>query len=165
MKKSIIKYFFYLILLIIFFVSNFIYSQFKANLDDFNISIITENAIIEEFTIGSYSQYENDNYSIEIEKKDLSKKLELYNKSTVKDAHQLANSLEYYILEDGKGITNFKNSFYVISYDEVENVKFPVLLLVAKDELRNIVYEIVIYCYNLDTSGGIDILNSIKLID
>lgn len=66
-------------------------------------------------------------------------------------------------LKEGKGLPFIPNSFYYSAIDDSESA--PVLVFTAFGPDKDHVYEVQIYCYEVDLQVGLEILNSFKLME
>lgn len=106
--------------------------------------------------------FSNENYAIEIEVVPLSEESNEFRNNIKDGAYEFANDMGFYVLESGKSVPNFKNSFYLISHETEEKSTIPVFILAIINDEEKLAYEVTVYCYNQNIEAGRTITESFK---
>ena len=87
----------------------------------------------------------------------------MFNQGVKVSAKQQTLDMGFVDLKEGKGLPFIPNSFYYSAIDDSESA--PVLVFTAFGPDKDHVYEVQIYCYEVDLQVGLEILNSFKLME
>ena len=80
-------------------------------------------------------------------------------------ANRIAAAMELVEIKPGNNLPKIETAYYVVAKDiDLNESLYPVLLLIIVDQIKGLIFEITIDCYNQDLETGISIAKSFELI-
>jgi len=154
-----------LISLLTFFSFHYISAQNLYTSEKFKISFVTTD-ILENYITESDSVlgYDNHDYAVDIEIVPISEESEYTIDNEKYSARKLAKYLGFKKVVDGNTIPYVKHAFYVTSKQKDQTNMVPVYIMVIVNHELKVAYEITVYCYNMNSVEGEQIIKSFRII-
>ncbi len=148
-----------------FLLCSQLHAQNLVKSEKFKISF-ESTEILESYETRSDSKlgYDNDDYAVDIEIVPIEEESKGFINDIKYGAREIAIDMGLKNIVNGSKIPTIKESYYVLAYDNEDNIKTPVYIIAILNYDRKIAYEITIYCYNLDSIEGEKIAKSFRLI-
>ena len=106
--------------------------------------------------------YENKNYAVDIDIVPIASESKKFIQNLKYGAKELATQMDFKNIMDGGKIATIEESYYVLGY--YTDKQIPVYVIVILNYSKNIIYEITVYCYNLNKTEGEKITQSFSLL-
>ena len=109
--------------------------------------------------------FENDDFAVDIEVFKLSEVSADYLDDLKKTTRSIATQLMLYEVQQAIPLTNLTSGYYVRAADNDGEDTTPVFVGVIYNKSKELIYEITVYCYDLDLATGRKTIESFRIID
>lgn len=109
--------------------------------------------------------FENDNFAVDIEVFKLSEVSADYLEDLKKTTRAIASMLSLSDVQQAIPIPNLTSGYYVRATDYDGEDATPVFVGVIYNKSKELIYEITVYCYDLDIAVGRNTIESFRIMD
>jgi hypothetical protein len=109
--------------------------------------------------------FENDDFAIDIEVFELSEVNSSYLDDLKKTTRSIASQLSLRDVQQAIPLSNLTSGYYVRATDIHGEDVIPVFIGVIHNKSKQLIYEITVYCYDLDLGKGRKTIESFRLME
>jgi hypothetical protein len=109
--------------------------------------------------------FENDDFAVDIEVFDLSEVNATYLHDLNKTTRSIASQLALSDVQQAIPLANVSSGYYVRATDIDGEEDTPVFVGVIYNKTKQLIYEITVYCYDLNLSAGRKTIESFNLLE